>query len=275
MKIIPAKLLYGIRNNLYRMFYTIDRILKRKTRVIILCYHSISGGRWDFGLTLSEFKKQVNYLKDNYSFITADDLRLFLDGKKSLPDPSVLITFDDGYADILKVREYLKSENIKPLLFILADGKNVNRKETDTRKIFLQKRDLRRLIEDGWTVGCHTATHPDLSKLTPDEIKREINHARSILRKKFKQPVYYFAYPKGYYSGGIISEVKKSGFRLGFSMDDAEIGENSDKFTLPRVGIVRSHTFREFLAVISPSVISVRKAARFALYQKYLISLSL
>ncbi len=51
------------------------------------------------GLDLKLFRQQINYLQKNFSIISADDLVQSLNENTSLPEKSVLLTFDDGYID--------------------------------------------------------------------------------------------------------------------------------------------------------------------------------
>lgn len=51
------------------------------------------------GLDTYLFKQQLAYLKDNYTFISMQDVVDALYGGKRLPENAVLLTFDDGYSD--------------------------------------------------------------------------------------------------------------------------------------------------------------------------------
>lgn len=51
------------------------------------------------GLDLALFDEQLEYLSRHYSVVSMDMLLEALDGRSDLPPRSVLLTFDDGYAD--------------------------------------------------------------------------------------------------------------------------------------------------------------------------------
>ncbi len=59
-------------------------------------------------------------------------------------------------------------------------------------------RDLRAVASEGVEVGCHTATHPILSKVTSrTKLEREIRGAKDILESRLGRPVRHFCYPNG------------------------------------------------------------------------------
>ena len=66
------------------------------------------------GLDVSDFKNQINYLGNEYNIITMDQLIWAINGLVALPEKSLLLTFDDGYADHYEyVFPILKQYNIQ------------------------------------------------------------------------------------------------------------------------------------------------------------------
>jgi len=51
------------------------------------------------GLELVAFKRQLNYFSENYNFISAEDLISSVYNNISIPENSVVLTFDDGLKD--------------------------------------------------------------------------------------------------------------------------------------------------------------------------------
>ena len=60
------------------------------------------------GLDINLFKEQVNYLRKHYHVITMEEVIFSIDNQVKIPDKSVLLTFDDAYAD--------HYENVFPIL---------------------------------------------------------------------------------------------------------------------------------------------------------------
>lgn len=247
-----------IRRTIYQLFFLLDLALGNKSEVFVLCYHSISND-WYYGVKASEFKKQINFLKKYYQFISVQDFEKYLQGKKRIYQPSVLITFDDGYQDILQIKSFLQKNNIKPIIFLISE--NPNKSETQTTKKILTKTQILGLKKAGWTLGSHSATHADFWTLSSNSLEKEIISSKKTLTKKFGK-INYFAYPKGRYGDRVLKTIKKSGYQMAFSMNDDPINLETNKFIIPRIGINQSHGLAEFTTLFSPSVVQFRKLCK-------------
>ncbi len=248
----------AVRRIVYYFLFIIDKlVLNRKSPVVIFCYHSISSD-WYHGVSFENFKKQIDYLASEYDPICIDGLRQIITGIKKMEKPAFLITFDDGYKDILAVKAYLAGKNIKPALFMLSDRENINREQLETDKELLSVSEILELKKAGWEIGCHGATHSDFEKLGNEELKKEIIGAKIQLEKELRFGIEYFTYPKGKYSKEILDMVRRQNYKMAFSMDDSLISSKTNIFAVPRIGINQSHSFLEFKALFLPSAIFFR-----------------
>src|SRR5579872_5673753 len=69
----------------------------------ILCYHRVfdaSFNRWGLALSPEFFQEHLEYLTRHYTLLSLTRLAALLRERKA-PDRSVVLTFDDGYADNL------------------------------------------------------------------------------------------------------------------------------------------------------------------------------
>ena len=90
-------------------------------KLAILCYHRVQDYTSDpVKITISDknFLKQIQYLKNFTEIIHPDQLFDSLINRKSLPNNSVLLTFDDGYSSYEKLMNLLYDESISAIFFI-------------------------------------------------------------------------------------------------------------------------------------------------------------
>lgn len=97
---------------------------------------------------------------------------------------------------------------------------------------------VRTLHAEGMQIGCHTETHPILTRVSDDIVHDEITRSRAYLQEIIQAPVRYFAYPNGVpgddYSQRHVDIVKDLGFEAAFSTAWGAAKTSSDLFELPR-----------------------------------------
>ncbi len=101
------------------------------------------------------FEEQIKtLLAAGYTFVTAKDLGDILDGKMSLPQKPIVLTFDDGHWDLdTSVLPILKKYNIHVTAYIVPGFIGTN---SDS----LTPTQLQDIIKSGLVdVGAHTVHH--------------------------------------------------------------------------------------------------------------------
>ncbi len=239
-----------------------DKLVGENNNLIVLCYHSVGKDNWFYNVGKTEFENQIKSIMMHYAPIKLSELFAYLSDKKKLDKPSFVLTFDDGYRDVLSVKNFLKSKKITPAIFALSNTKGAKRDLLETNRDFLTNKELIELKNAGWEIGCHSATHATLSNLKKSELEKEIIMSKINLEKDLSLKINFFAYPKGQYSDRVLKMVKKSGYKLALSMDDRLITKQSNKFKIPRIGVNKTHSLLEFQSLSSPSVIRFRKFAK-------------
>jgi peptidoglycan/xylan/chitin deacetylase (PgdA/CDA1 family) len=102
--------------------------IKKKGNLTIIMYHyvrPIKNSKFPRikGLEFSSFKKQLDYLSKNYTFITPGQLIESLLGRENLPKNACHLTFDDGFKDHVKyVMPELLIRNIHGSFFISTNA---------------------------------------------------------------------------------------------------------------------------------------------------------
>jgi peptidoglycan/xylan/chitin deacetylase (PgdA/CDA1 family) len=223
-------------------------VLSPKPGISVLCYHSISNDHTIDDIVPEEFWKQIEYLRKTHKFVSLDEVTLYLEGKMHLSKPTVAITFDDGYSDLLSnVAPSFAKMNIPAAVFVLSKPEKANRIELENEKPLLSFAQMKKLQKLGWTIGCHTATHPNLTNAGVN-VKAEITDSKKQLERALHTPVHYFAYPKGIFTSRTVEAVKKAGFRAAFIFTPHSTTARTNQFMIPRIGVDSTHSIEQFRA---------------------------
>ena len=122
-------------------------------------------------------------------------------------------------------------------------------------------RDMRR---SGIDFGAHTRTHPDLTRLSLDQVETEICDSKTTIEDALDAEVACFAYPYGRYDRR-SREIVRQHFACACSDKLGLIKAHSDLYTLERVDAYYMRTDRSFdlmLTRLFPLYIKTRSIPR-------------
>ena len=104
--------------------------------------------------------------------------------------PYIYITFDLGYEAgyTEKILEVMKQNEVKGVFFITAHYLNT------------QPDLVKRMIDEGHTVGNHTVNHKSMPSCSLETIKKEVMDLHTAIYDKFGYEMKYIRPPKGEYS---------------------------------------------------------------------------
>jgi len=197
--------------------------------VQVLCYHRINAA--DDGLSVMPhlFKEQMAWLAEHRRDVPAvridDAVRSLATGVSDRR--SVVVTFDDGWADAISAGLPILAEHGFPAVsylttdFIGSPG-------------YASRAQILEAMSAGVEIGCHTASHPDLRTCNRAELRVEIDDAKADLEDRFGVPVTSFAYPTGLFDDRTISAVRAAGFRTAVTCRRAWLGPRTDPLAIPR-----------------------------------------
>lgn len=207
----------------------------------ILMYHNIDPCRSDrFVVSPSRFENQLKFFKlFRYRVITLSEINDAIANKESC-QPTVVITFDDGYEDNYKYAlPLLKKYGMKATVFAVAGQVGLDN-EWDRAKRKRQFRhmgwdELREWSRQGMEVGSHAMNHCKLGQITSDRhLRDEISVSKQILEEKLQQPIRTFSYPWGSFDNRVQKMVRETGYQAAVSTKPGVSQADSDMYALPR-----------------------------------------
>ena len=178
--------------------------------------------------------------------------------KRTFAPNSVAITFDDGFRSVHDVAlPVLKDYGFVATVFLVTDfcGKNngwYGQPESIPVFDLLRWDDITEMAGQNIEFGVHTASHPDLTKISQAKIENEILGARETLRKNLQQNECAFAYPYGKRSS-YAEKLVDGNFYAACSTRMNFASFNSDLHFLPRIDMYYFSTNNLFSATSASS----------------------
>lgn len=118
---------------------------------------------------------------------------------RSLPARTIVLTYDDGPGPrTAELAEYLKEEGISATFFI--NGMQVPGRESA----------LRAIIENGHTLANHTQNHKQLTTLTPERVRSEVQSTDDIIAEYQEAGPWLIRAPFGAWNARTSSSVNQS-----------------------------------------------------------------
>ncbi|MBX3442329.1 MAG: polysaccharide deacetylase family protein [Planctomyces sp.] len=113
---------------------------------------------------------------------------------------------------------------------------------------------VRRLADCGFCIGAHTVSHPILTRLSAEDLKRELAESKQAIESETGRACPWFTYPNGGvddFSPQVAAAVRDAGYRVGFSLTRKLHTRLLPEFEIGRFCITADASDAEFQAVIS------------------------
>jgi peptidoglycan/xylan/chitin deacetylase (PgdA/CDA1 family) len=188
------------------------------------------------------FAEEMRALRDEgYRAVTLGQILDAWQGGPGLPARPVVVSFDDGYLSqyrdagrTLRALGWPGVLNLEVKNLGLAGG--------------LTRREVRAMARDGWEVGAHTITHPDLTTLDAAGLRREIAGSRSRLHAALGLPIDVFCYPAGRFDATVEAAVRDAGYRAATTTEEGLARREGDPYALPRLRVNGQDTAASLLS---------------------------
>lgn len=172
-------------------------------RMAVLLFHRVTDEVPEDGLTVStaRFRGICDMLRHGFRVVPLAEAFRIARSEEPIPHRTVAITFDDCYRDNLAAARVLAEYGYAATFFLPTAYVDTDQRfpwDAHLKPLAnLSWDDVREMSRLGFEIGSHSATHPDLGKITREEVRRELLESRTILESQLQKPVRWFAYPFG------------------------------------------------------------------------------
>jgi peptidoglycan/xylan/chitin deacetylase (PgdA/CDA1 family) len=227
---------------------------RRSISVPILMYHyirplpSMYGDWMGYKLSVSPatFTEQLDWLsKHGYHPIDFNDLRAYFAGTKVLPHKPVVITLDDGYADLYtNAYPILKAYKFKAVAYIVTNFVGQSSYVTAGQVVEMD--------HNGIQIASHTMNHANLARTSTYLVTYQLSSSKAWLEQLLGHPVVDFAYPSGKFSAHVISALQATGYDTAVTELPGTFHSRDDRYIWSRVRVGGGESMEEFVSNLGP-----------------------
>ncbi|GGW91012.1 polysaccharide deacetylase family protein [Alteromonas halophila] len=206
------------------------------SNAVILIYHHVAKDTpASTSVTPDTFKKHMAFLDENYNVLSLKEVMPSLKAGEALPDRTVVITFDDGFANILENAHPVLREYGFPYTVFINPG------EIGSNPSQLTWQQVQKMQEEGAIFANHTLNHMHMLEKSAEErddawlvrVWDNVAQAEEKLKEKTGESLKYLAYPFGEFNQALADKVTQEGY-TGFAQHSGAVGPHSNFAALPR-----------------------------------------
>jgi GT2 family glycosyltransferase/peptidoglycan/xylan/chitin deacetylase (PgdA/CDA1 family) len=223
--------------------------------VAVLAYHAVSDLGEDailaeYGIPAERLAEQLDALTAHgWTFVDLDAVLAAFEGRDSLPERAILVTFDDCYVDLLADGLPVLRERGVPAVAFAVAGLTGATNEWDrplgARELPLLDADgLRNLAAGGVEIGSHAMTHRPLARLEPAEAAKEVTESADFLESLGLPRPRALSYPHGETSSAVETAAVEAGYLAAFTVEPGTADGSRDRLALPRIEVLAGDSVR-------------------------------
>jgi peptidoglycan/xylan/chitin deacetylase (PgdA/CDA1 family) len=216
--------------------------------VPILVYHRVTDSPHpalrEYAVRPAVFRRQMGYLRRaGWRTLSLDELLAARVDGRALPRRSVLVTFDDAYAELTDQALPALARNGQTATIFACPGRlgadaDLLRGDEHHEGALLMDADaLRRARGEGFAIGSHSMSHTRLTTLDDGRLVEEVAGSRLRLAELLDAEVRHFAYPFGAHDDRVVAAVEEAGYATAVTTEPGAVVDQ-DAWRLPRVYVV-------------------------------------
>lgn len=211
----------------------------------VLYYHSVLPDsevttRNEVTISPENLKTQLQLVKDlGYTTLTMSELNDYIINNKEIPKKSILITFDDGYADnYVHAFPILKELDMKATIFVISSGIDGG--------YYMSSDQLKDMVNYGIDIESHTVNHVHLDTLSYEEQLKELKDSKATIEKITNKEVLSIAFPFGDYNENTLKAVTEAGYSIAFTTNRGLANRTDNKIALDRIYVSSEYSIDTF-----------------------------
>ena len=218
----------------------------------ILTYHQVTPrplpGLEKYCLTPQAFSRQMSWLAlRTYTPVTLDQLLAYRKGQGILPERPVVITFDDGYQDLIQFALPSLEKHSFTAIFFLVAGLIGRTTEWEAKRVPLMDwAEARQLVIRGFQIGAHSLNHAHLDQIPAEKVDKELNGARQVIEEELNLAIRHLAYPYGGYTQAVQSIAVQAGYDTACSVRVGLSSPEDDIYALHRIPLYAHDSLLDF-----------------------------
>lgn len=210
-------------------------------RLPILTYHSLDTTGSVISTAPIVFRQQMQWFYQ-HGFVTISLVQAarLLTLKQPFPERTCVLTFDDGYDNVYQEAfPVLQQYGFTATVFLVTAycGKTNDwpgHRSPIGDRALLSWPQISEMAGHGITFGSHTATHPDLVRISRDQAAHELRESKQTIEDRLGRKVETFAYPYGHYNRATVDLVRTH-FSVACSTTLGKAADSDDPTLLPRI----------------------------------------
>lgn len=229
--------------------------LSQRRGIPVLLYHSVDSIGSVISITPEEFRRQMAYLNAmGYKTISLSDFLGYLRSGTVPKEKMVVLTFDDGlknnYTEAFPIlREYGFTATVFLATNYIDRVCSWDKHESIPRLPLLSWDEIKEMSDYGIDFESHTCSHPYLSRLTREEMRKELLGSKKVIETQLNKPVTFFCHPYGDFSRETQEVARECGYVGVFGgLDYSLRNTKEDVYNLSRVGTARFTSLEDFKA---------------------------
>jgi peptidoglycan/xylan/chitin deacetylase (PgdA/CDA1 family) len=216
----------------------------------VLCYHAVSSG-WPELIAIDPARLQAQVerlLRRGWLATTFTEAVIAPPARKTLS-----VTFDDAFLSTCQLAAPILGRlgvpatifvptafpsSGRPLSWAHIDRWLGTPYESELEPASWE--DLAALRDAGWEIGSHSASHPHLTELAPEDLDAQLRSSKAEIEHRIGERCRSIAYPYGDVDDRVAGAAKASGYEAGAAVLPVRHGH--DRLRFPRVLISSSES---------------------------------